>query len=103
MMKLAFKPAVASGEDEIPIAARAAVVSPMWDRRIVAEDRVQSDFSLVVVTEIFRPIVNLFLAGRVPWHFTAKGIRLCAPAVRALSFSVRDRRLCPSSLHAEGR
>src|SRR5579884_2200068 len=90
MMKLTLEPSVSAREDEIPIAAGASVVSPMRNRRIVAENRVQCDFGFVVVTEIFRPVVNFFLARRIPRHLTAKGIGLRSPSICACPHSLLE-------------
>src|SRR5262245_41045450 len=68
---------------EIPKAAGAAVVAPMRNRRHVAKDRIQSDLSLVVVTEIFGDAIYLFLACGIPRHFTPKRHGTAAPVFGA--------------------
>src|SRR5579862_4645941 len=85
MMQLPLKPPVLAGKDEIPITTSASVVSPVRDGGIVAEDCVESNVRLVVVAEIFRPRVDLFLSSRVPGHFASIGIGLGFPAIGTLA------------------
>src|SRR5215469_1745816 len=83
-MQLSFEPSILRGENEIPITAGASVVPPMRNGRIVTQNGVQRDVSLILVAEIFRPRIDLFLPSRVPRHFTSERIRLLLPAVRTL-------------------
>src|SRR5436190_194627 len=83
VMKLSLQPAVLAGKDEIPVTARAAVVSPVRDRRVVPQDRIQSDVGFGAVTEVFRPVVDFFLPGRVPGHFASEWIGVRSPAFGA--------------------
>src|SRR5258708_39554186 len=85
MMKLALDAAVlgAGAENKIPVTARAAVVPPMRDGRIVAEDRVESDIGLVLIFKVFCPSIHLFLTGRIPRHLTTEWVRFFSPTVGA--------------------
>src|SRR5207302_3143117 len=74
MMKLALDAAVFCSVDEIPVTARAPVVSPMRKRRHVSDDGVDGDFRFIVVSEVFAPGVDLFLSGRVPRHLASERI-----------------------------
>src|SRR5215831_2347912 len=82
MMKLALEPSILGGENEIPVASRAAVVSPMGNRGVVCQYGIQGHFSFVVISKIFRPCVDLFLSGRIPGHFAAKRVGLSLPSIR---------------------
>src|SRR5262245_4164181 len=80
MVELAFGcTSGGSTVEEIPKTACAAVITPVWNRRHVSQDRVQRDLRLVRVAEVFRDSVNLFLARRIPSHFAAEGHRAPAP------------------------
>src|SRR3954468_6993007 len=81
MMKLPLQTPIFGGKDEIPVAARAAVISPMRNRWVVGENRVERDLGLVVIAKIFCPSINLFLAGGIPWHLAAERIGLRFPAI----------------------
>src|SRR5579864_2223338 len=61
MMKLALDATIFCRVYEIPVTARAPVVSPMGNRRHVSDDRIHRDFGLVVISEVFTPGVDLFL------------------------------------------
>src|ERR1700740_831717 len=74
MMKLAFDAAVLSSVQEIPVTTRAAVVSPMRDGWHVSDNRIDCNFCLVVVSEVFAPRIDLFLSGGIPGHLAAERI-----------------------------
>src|SRR6185437_9764488 len=79
--------------DKVPVPPRAAVVSPTRNRRIIGQDCIQRHVGFVVVMEVFRPVVDLLLAGGVPGHFTAKRIGLALPSISACahhSFELRS-------------
>src|SRR5437660_2010554 len=80
MMELSFEPGVLGGENKVPVAPRTPVVTPVRDRGVVTEDRVESHIGLVLVAEVFHPRVHFFLAGGVPGHLAAEGIRFSFPA-----------------------
>src|SRR3954453_13043321 len=82
MMKLALQSAVFGRENEVPIASCAAVVAPEGGRRVIAEDSVEGNVSLVVIPEILRPCVRLFLPGRVPGPLAAQRVGFPSPSVR---------------------
>src|SRR5215471_7512149 len=101
-MKLALDSAVLARVEEVPIASGAAVVSPMWNCRHVPDDRVDGDFSFVVISEVLAPCVNLFLSGGIPRHFTAERIRLRFPMIGPrLHRSFELRRLVALALSLE--
>src|SRR5580765_2505013 len=81
VMKLALDSAVLPRVKEIPITSGAAVVSPMWNRRHVSDNRVYCDFSFIGISEVLAPRVDLLLTGGVPRHFTAERIRFRFPMV----------------------
>src|SRR3954453_13041951 len=85
VMELPLQPSVLGGENKIPVAACAAVVAPVRDRRIVGEDCIQSYIGLVHVTEILSPGIHLFLSHRVPWHLATERIGFILPTVGATS------------------
>src|SRR5258707_4951144 len=58
VMKLAFDTAIFRGVEKVPIAARAAVVSPVRDCGIVAKNCVEGDIGFVLITEIFHPCIH---------------------------------------------
>src|SRR5512147_1885283 len=82
-MKLSFEAAVLGCENEIPVAASAAVVSPVWHCGVVAQYRVECHIGFVAITEIFAPGIDFLLAGGVPGHLAAEGISLLFPAMGA--------------------
>src|SRR6185437_1580707 len=85
--------------DEVPVPSRAAVVSPAWNRGVVGQDCIKGDVGLVVVVKVSRPIVDLFLTGGIPRHFTAEGIGLALPSVGAfLHYGLELRSLIRPSL-----
>src|SRR3984957_11636787 len=81
MMQLPLEPPVFGGEDEIPISTGAAVITPVRDWRIVAEDRIEGHLCFILVPEVFRPGINLFLTGGIPGHLAAEGIGFLSPAI----------------------
>src|SRR5258708_10350322 len=83
MMQLSLKPAVFGRENKIPIATCAAVVAPVRNRRIVTENRVEGYFCFVLVSEVFRPRIDFFLACRVPWHLAAERVSFISPMIGA--------------------
>src|SRR6516164_6816759 len=85
MVKLTLQPSILGCENEIPITTRTTVVSPMWNRGVISEYGIQGYFRFVLVPEIFRPGVNFFLSGRIPWHFATERVCLAFPSVRPLA------------------
>src|SRR3974377_130276 len=85
MMKLALQPSILGGENEIPVATRAAVISPMRYCGVVSEDGIQCNVSFVLVAKVFSPRIDLFLSGRIPRHLAAKRISLALPVIRAFA------------------
>src|SRR5579875_2493144 len=85
VVELAFEALDLAAEDEVPVAAGAAVVAPAGEGGVVAKDGVQRGLRLVVVAEVFRPGVDLFLAGGVPRHLAAEGILLGIPVLGAFA------------------
>src|SRR6266702_1331174 len=81
VMQLAFDTRILTSIKEIPVTSRTAVVSPRRYGGHVGKDRVERDVSLVVVAKVACPGIDLLLSRRVPWHLTAKGIRLALPVV----------------------
>src|SRR6266700_4551262 len=84
-MELPLDSAVFRSVEKIPIAAGTSVIAPMRDGRRVTQNRIERDLGLLLVAKIFRPCINLFLAGRVPRHFAAEGVFFILPALGALS------------------
>src|SRR5438874_12831372 len=84
-MELPLDPAVLGAVEKMPIAAGTSVIAPMRDCRRVTQNRIERDLGLLLVAKVFRPCINLFLAGRIPWHFAAEGIFFILPALGALS------------------
>jgi hypothetical protein len=84
-MQLALEPPVFGRKNEIPVSPRAAVIAPMRNGRIVAENRVKRYLGLVLITKIFCLGINFFLPGGIPWHFAAEGVRLLFPMISTLS------------------
>src|SRR4051794_14074554 len=99
-MELSLQAAIPAGEDEVPVAPGASVITPMRNGGIVAKNRVESGISFIVPAEIFCPVVDLFLTGGIPGHFAAKGVRLFTPMLSArahLRFKVCGRVVHPFS------
>src|SRR6184192_2196272 len=81
VVQLALELAKLARENEVPIAARTAVVSPMRNYRIVAKDGVERHVRFFLKAKMFHPGVDLFLPGRVPRHFASVGVRFVFPAI----------------------
>src|SRR5215471_7571069 len=69
---------------EIPVAPRASVITPVRNGGHVAQDCVQRDFGLLLVSEVFGPAVYFLLPCGIPGHLTAVRVRKTAPNLRAL-------------------
>jgi hypothetical protein len=64
-MELSLKSTIlmAGAKDEIPVAACAAVINPVRNCGIIAEDRVQGNVGFIGITKIFCPLIDFLLAG----------------------------------------
>src|SRR5215471_10085478 len=83
MVKLTLESSIFSGKDEVPVPSSTSVVSPMRNRRIVAENRVEGNVSLIAVAEVFCPRVHFFLSSGVPRHFASERVSLALPTIGA--------------------
>src|SRR5205823_404993 len=81
VVQLAFQLAKPARKNEVPIAARTAVVSPMRNCGIVAKDGVERHVRFFLKAKMFHPGVDLFLPCRVPRHFASVGVGLLFPAI----------------------
>ena len=71
--------------EKVPVTPRVAVVTPVRHRRHVANDRVERNERFVVMTEVFAPRINFFLARRIPSHLAAERIRILPPTIRTFA------------------
>src|ERR1035437_8866774 len=84
-MQLTFEPPVFGGKNEVPVSARATVIAPVGNCRIVSENCVERDLGFVLIAEILCPSIDLFLTGGIPGHFAAEWVGLLRPVVGAFA------------------
>src|SRR6185503_1454546 len=62
VMQLPLDPSDLAAVEKVPVTTRVAVVTPVRQRRHVANDRIERNERFVVMTEILAPRINFFLA-----------------------------------------